>query len=76
MQDGLKALGVLELLQANHQLTRQLLVHSPSECLTADKLYDMLTAKLSPVGANQRRCEEDAYMHWVDLMHGRVINTK
>ena len=68
MQDGLKALGVLDLLQANHHLTRQLLVHSPSECLTADKLYDMLTAKLSPVGANQRQCEEDAYMHWVDLM--------
>ena len=68
MQDGLKALGVLYLLQANHQLTRQLLVHSPSECLTADKLYDMLTAKLSPVGANQCQCEEDAYMHWVDLM--------
>ena len=65
MQDALKALGVLDLLQANHQLTQQLLVHSPSDLF---KLYDMLTAKLSPVGANQRQCEEDAYMHRVDLM--------
>ena len=67
LQDGLRSLNVLDMMQANPTVTRPLLIHSP-QVLTADHLYDMLSPQLSLVGSNKRDKEEAAYMHWTNLM--------
>ncbi len=68
LKEGLGSLKVLNLLHANPRVTRPLLVFSKGATLTADKLYDMLKADLSPAGSNRREIEEAAYFHWVNLM--------
>ena len=67
LQDGLRSLNVLDMMQANPTVTRPLLIHSP-QVLTADHLYDILSPQLSLVGSNKRDKEEAAYMHWTNLM--------
>ena len=44
LKEGMASLKVLELLQANVHITRQLLVHSGQSKIGADKLYDIMKA--------------------------------
>ena len=68
LKEGLVVLKVLDFLRSNHRVARSLLVFSPAERLTADKVYDLFEADLSPTGSNRRETEEFVYMQWVSLM--------
>ena len=66
--NGLKSLDVLSLVRENPVLARQLFVKGIQECLTADTLYDMFTADLSPPMSNGRDKEEAQLMNWSDFL--------
>ena len=66
MVRGLEAYGVYKLIQANKQMMRQLFVHFRPLAFTADMLFDMFPAELSPEGSNAREAEEAALMNWVN----------
>ena len=67
LKEGMGELKVLHLLNSHPHEVRPLLVFSPAKRLTADKLFDLFEASLSPVGSN-REAEEFVYMQWVNLM--------
>ena len=69
LKDGMASLKVLELLQANARITRQLLVHSGQNKISADKLYNIMKADITPEGSNCRIVQERVYFHWINLMH-------
>ena len=62
---GLNAYNIAELLQKDPYVPRQLFVHYRSP-LSADKMFDLFPAKLSPSGSNAREIEEAAVMQWVN----------
>lgn len=68
MTEGLKALGVLQLIHSNPKKMRQLFVRESKVKLTADILMDIFRFNLSPLGSNTRECEETVIMHWVNYL--------
>jgi len=60
---GFHTYGFDELFQTYPEVTRQLFVYFKPLPLTADKLFDMFPAQLSPSGSNARELEESALMH-------------
>ena len=76
LKEGLKAMGVLDVIVSNPRKMRPLFVHhEPATVhLTADKMIDLFTPVLSPVGSNQRELEEAVMMHWVNYI--QMIESK
>ena len=62
---GLSTYKIAEFLQRDPYVTRQLFVNYRNP-LSADKMFDLFPAKLSPVGSNVREVEEAAVMQWVN----------
>ena len=60
-------MNVLELVRSNSNLTRSLFLFSKCPPLTADAIFDMFEVTLSPIGHNQRDCEEAVMMNWAEL---------
>ena len=67
LAEGLKTLGVLELLRSNPNAMRQLFIHSEVP-LTVDLMLDMFVSNLSPSGSNSREMEEAVVMNWVNYL--------
>lgn len=68
MVNGLKSLGILALIRENPVLARQLFVKGSPKHLTADTLYDIFTADLSPPMSNWRDKEEAQLMNWANFL--------
>lgn len=66
--NGLKLLDVLTLIREYPVLARQLFVKGNPKCLTADSLYDLFTADLSPPMSNWRDKEEAQLMNWAHFL--------
>lgn len=72
---GLNTYNIAELLQKDPYITRQLFVYYKNP-LSADKIFDLFPAKLSPSGSNSRELEEAAVMQWVNytqVVEGELI---
>ena len=65
--DGLKALGISELIKANPHAMHKLFVSQPVP-LTADYMLDLFTTRFSPEGANRRENEEQTVMYWINFI--------
>lgn len=63
MIKGLKSLDVLSLLRRNPAATCDLFLHKTMTPLTAESLYSMFTAILSPQMSNYREKEESQLMN-------------
>ena len=61
-------LGVLELLRCDPALMRPLLVHAPTNPVTADDVFDAFIFCYSPIGSNSRGKEEATIMLWVHFL--------
>ena len=61
-------LGVLELLRSDPALMRPLLVHTPTNPVTADDVFDAFVFCYSPIGSNSREKEEATIMLWVHFL--------
>ena len=74
--DGLKVLGVLDLLRNYPKVMRPLLLCKKPVCLTSDYVIDMFKPVMSLPGSNQREKEEALTLHWVNyvqLIEGKVL---
>lgn len=68
--NGLKSLEVLSLIQSNPNTSRKLFVRSTdNNVLTADLLYDMFSAELSPLMSNTRDKKEAQLFNWSNFLH-------
>ena len=61
-------LHVLDMVREFPQM-RSLFVFNERPPLTADKMYDLIPAVLSPVGNNQRDVEEEIMMQWIEILN-------
>ena len=66
--DGMKTLGVLDLIRSNPNTMRQLFVAGGEPVLTADSMFDLFKGVLSPLGSNQRDKEELVIVHWSNYL--------
>ena len=66
--DGLKELGVLGLIRDNPNEARHLFVHNTAKQLTADKVFDLFVANLSPLMSNARDTQEAQVLHWANFL--------
>lgn len=67
MIDGLKTLGVYDLIRANPSAMYNLFVFQ-SEPITSDFTLHLFETRLSPEGSNQREDEERIVMYWVNFI--------
>ena len=65
--DGLKVLGISELIKANPRTMHKLFVTQPVS-LTSDYMLNLFTTRFSPEGANRREDEEQIVMYWVNFI--------
>ena len=56
--EGLRVLGLLELMKEYPNKAKDLLIYKEPEYLTADKIISMFTPRLSSVGCNSREDKE------------------
>ena len=68
-KNGLKSLGILELLQQYPTLMKPLFVYSEKPCMKAATLLNMFTVKWSPEGSNTRELEEAVIYCWTNYVH-------
>ncbi len=68
LANGLRALGVLDMVQANPKLLRPLFLFTASPPLTAGQTIDLFRPNLSPIGSNRRDDEESIVMLWVNYL--------
>lgn len=68
MVNGLESLGVLQLIRENPILTRKLFVKGSLKCLTAESVYDIFAADLSPPMSNWREKEEAQLLNWANFL--------
>ncbi len=66
--EGLRVLGILDLVQANPHRGRELFVYSKPQEMTADAVITLFTPRLSPEGSNKREDEEQVVMLWVNFV--------
>ena len=71
--EGLRVMGVLEVIQANPNKTVNLLVYK-KENMSADKIISLFTPQLSAVGSNLRDEEEHTILLWVHFV--QLIESK
>ncbi|XP_071777645.1 G2/M phase-specific E3 ubiquitin-protein ligase-like [Centroberyx gerrardi] len=65
--EGLKTLGVLEKIPRHPDSFRPLFCYEPST-LTADRVDDLFSIRLSPEGSNKRAAEEMVVTFWRDYL--------
>uniref|UniRef100_UPI003AAF0910 G2/M phase-specific E3 ubiquitin-protein ligase-like n=1 Tax=Centroberyx gerrardi TaxID=166262 RepID=UPI003AAF0910 len=65
--EGLKTLGVLEKIRRHPDSFRPLFCYEPST-LTADRVDDLFSIRLSPEGSNKRAAEEMVVTFWRDYL--------
>ena len=68
MVHGLKSLEVLSLAKSNPIISCQLFVQGIHKILTAESMYDLFTAELSPPMSNQRDKEEAHLFNWLNFL--------
>ncbi|XP_019859447.1 PREDICTED: G2/M phase-specific E3 ubiquitin-protein ligase-like isoform X1 [Amphimedon queenslandica] len=68
-KNGLKSLGILELLQQYPTLMKPLFVYSKEPCMKATTFLKMFTIKWSPEGSNTRESEEAVIYCWTNYVH-------
>ncbi|XP_037548507.1 G2/M phase-specific E3 ubiquitin-protein ligase, partial [Nematolebias whitei] len=66
-EEGLKTLGVLDVVKQHPDSFRTLFCHEPQP-LTADMMDDLFTPRLAPKGSNRRRVEETVIPLWRDYL--------
>lgn len=75
MLDGMKTLGVLDLMRSNPKTMRPLFVPG-GPVLTTDSMFDLFRGVFSPKGSNQREIEESIIVMWsnyLQLIEGKHI---
>lgn len=74
LTEGLRVLGILELMKENPNKAKDLLIYKEPEHLTADKIISMFSSRLSSVGSNSREDEEQIVLFWVHFL--QLIESK
>ena len=67
LSDGLKALGVLDIMKGNPHSMRELFLAKPKP-ITADGMINLFEVRFSPVGSNRREDEEAVVLQWIHLI--------
>ena len=65
--EGLKTLGVLDQIRQHPDSFQPLFCHEP-KTLTADRVDDLFSIRLSPEGSNKRAAEEMVVTFWRDYL--------
>ena len=76
LMDGLKTLGILQLMQQHPQLFRPLLQSATKPLLTSSQMLKLFQPVWSPNGSNQREKEELVVLNWttyLDEMQGMFL---
>lgn len=67
LTDGLKALGVLDIMKGNPHSMRELFLSKPKP-ITADGMINLFETRFSPVGSNRCEDEEAVALQWIHLI--------
>ena len=67
MIDGLKALGIYDLIKANPRSMHKLFTSKPAP-ITLDVVINLFQTRFSPEGSNRREDEEQVVMFWVHFL--------
>ena len=67
MIDGLKALGIYDLIKANPRSMHKLFTSKPTP-ITSDVVINLFQTRFSPEGSNRREDEEQVVMFWVRFL--------
>ena len=70
LKQGLKELGVLNLLCSHPKLLKPLFLASGKPQLTSSTIINMFKVVWSPIGSNQREKEEAVILGWTEYLHG------
>ncbi|XP_019859560.1 PREDICTED: uncharacterized protein LOC109587781 [Amphimedon queenslandica] len=68
LKKGLRSLGVLSIIEENKNIMKPFFMYYPDNCITADKLKDLLRAHFAEKGTNTRKLQEEAYSYFIRLL--------